>query len=90
LQPIKDEVVDRKLGCLELVPSTRHQMVTMPANELVAEIHDRIPLILASEATSPIRAIWRGRSRPSRCAWGQSRRGSASRKMDQIEVVAAG
>jgi putative SOS response-associated peptidase YedK len=61
-------------------------VITTDANELVAEIHDRMPLILAPGdynrwlSTSSIRAISYGRFRPSRCACGRSRRASTSRR----------
>jgi putative SOS response-associated peptidase YedK len=64
-------------------------VITTDANELVADIHDRMPLILAPDGyarwlggsvTSPTRATSCGRSRPSRCTCGQYRRGLTSRR----------
>ena len=61
-------------------------IITTDANELVAEIHDRMPLILAPTDYSrwlsdePDPGDLMGRSRRSRCGCGRSRRASTSRR----------
>ena len=62
-------------------------ITTTDANELVAEIHDRMPLILgpattpAGSATSLIRASSCDLSRRNRCACGRFQPGSTSRRI---------